>query len=168
MNRLATWGLVALVFAGLVFVAATAGSLPERVATHFAAGGAANGWMTRGGYTVFALALTAGLPLSVFLAVGVMPARFERFTNLPHRDYWLAPRQRERTIAWLRGFGARLGMAFALLAVGLHAAILEANARTPPRLNEPVFIAGLVMFVALVAAAVIVLQVKFRNVPQRR
>ncbi len=58
MTRLAGWLVVALVAAGVVFVAATAGQLPPTVATHFGAGGAANGWMSRGGYTVFALALT--------------------------------------------------------------------------------------------------------------
>ena len=92
MLRLSSWLLVALVLGGLAFVGMTATQLPPIVATHFGAGGVADGWMSRDGYTIFAMLLTLLLPLVVFASVGWLPYRFERFVNLPHRDVWLAPR----------------------------------------------------------------------------
>lgn len=168
MNRLAPALLAVLLMFGLAFVAITAGMLPPRVATHFAAGGAANGWMPRGGYVAFAVLFQLLLPLGLYFGVGWMPVRYDRFTNLPHRDYWLAPERRAETAAWLRGLGAAVGCAAALLAIGLHAAILDANTHQPPRLHEPTFIAGMVVFVGAVLAAVIVMHRKFHRVPRRR
>ena len=168
MLRLASWLLVALVLGGLAFVGMTATQLPPTVATHFGAGGVANGWMSRGGYTVFAMLLTLMLPLVVFASVGWLPYRFERFVNLPHRDAWLGAAHRAATLAWLRAFGVGLALLMALLAIGLHAAILAAHAQSPPRLDEPVFIAGLLVFVAAVVGAVIAMQMRFRRPPHRR
>jgi uncharacterized membrane protein len=163
MARLAGWLALALVLCGLAFIAVTAGELPAVVATHFGAGGRANGWMPRNGYLVFALVLQTLLPLSVYGGVAWLPRRFEGLLNLPHRDYWLAPARREATLAWLRGFGAWLAAAMALFAIGIHAAILAANARTPARLDEPAFIGGLVAFVAAIIGGVIAMSVRFRN-----
>jgi hypothetical protein len=168
MARLGTWLLVALVACGLAFIVMTAGALPPRVATHFGGGGGANGWMPREGYAWFALGFQLLLPAGLYFGIGWMPARFDRFTNLPHRDYWLAPARRASTLRWLRGFGAGMACAGSLLATGVHMAILDANARTPPRLDEPAFIAGMVAFVAVVIGSVIVMNVRFRSVPQRR
>ena len=168
MFRLASWLLVALVLGGLAFIGMTATQLPPIVATHFGAGGAANGWMSRDGYTTFALLLTVLLPLVVFASVGWLPYRFERFVNLPHRDVWLGPAHRAETLAWLRAFGVGFALLMALLAIGLHAAILAAHAQSPPQLHEPAFIAGLVAFVAAVVGAVIAMQMRFRRLPDRR
>jgi len=118
MLRLASWRLVALVLGGLAFVGMTATQLPPIVATHFGAGGVADGWMSRDGYTIFAMLLTVLLPLVVFASVGWLPYRCERFVNLPHRDVWLAPPHRAATLAWLRGFGVGLALLMALLAGG--------------------------------------------------
>ena len=168
MFRLASWLLVALVLGGLAFIGMTATQLPPIVATHIGAGGAANGWMSRDGYTTFALLLTVLLPLVVFASVGWLPYRFERFVNLPHRDVWLGPAHRAETLAWLRAFGVGFALLMALLAIGLHAAILAAHAQSPPQLHEPAFIAGLVAFVAAVVGAVIAMQMRFRRLPDRR
>ena len=168
MFRLASWLLVALVLGGLAFIGMTATQLPPIVATHFGAGGAANGWMSRDGYTTFALLLTVLLPLVVFASVGWLPYRFERFVNLPHRDVWLGPAHRAETLAWLRAFGVGFALLMALLAIGLHAAILAAHAQSPPQLHEPAFIAGLVAFVAVIVGAVIAMQTRFRRLPDRR
>lgn len=164
MARLASWLVAAVVLCGLAFVAATSGALPPRVATHFGHGGAANGWMTREGYTWFMLLFTLLLPLVIVVSVGFLPARFPRFINLPHREHWLAPRRRESTLAWLRGFGAAMGLATALFAIGVHALILDANTRTPARLDEPLFIGLLVALVVAIAAGGIALYAKFRRV----
>ncbi|MDH4182220.1 MAG: hypothetical protein OEV46_09420 [Betaproteobacteria bacterium] len=165
MARLASWLVVSVVLCGLAFVAATSGALPPRVATHFGHGGAANGWMTREGYTWFALGFSLLLPLAVMVSIGFLPARFPKFVNLPHRDHWLAPPRREATLAWLRGFGAAMGLASALFAIGVHALILDANSRAPARLDETAFFAVLAAFVLALVGGTIALYAKFRRIP---
>lgn len=165
MTRVATAVLAAVVLCGLGYIAVTAGQLPAVVATHFGGGGAANGWMSRDGYVVFQLLLMLLLPLTLYGGTAWLPRRFERFVNIPHRDYWLAPPQREATIAWLRAFGAGIAIAAGVFVIGLHALILAANANAPARLDEPTFIALLVVFVTSILGAVIGLQIKFRRAP---
>jgi len=168
MSRLASWLCVALALCGAAFVVATAGVLPERVATHFGRGGAADGWMTREAYTWTMALLQAGLPLLLYGALGHIPKRAERFVNLPHKDYWFAPERRAATAATLRGYGAAIGIATALLLAGAHAAVVGANATSPPRLDEPVAIGGLVVFAATLIAISVAMLRRFRRVPGRR
>jgi hypothetical protein len=121
--------------------------------------------MTREGYTWFAIAFTLLLPLVVMASIGFLPARFPKSVNLPHREHWLAPQRREATLAWLRGFGAAMGLATALFAIGVHALILDANSRAPARLDETAFFAALAALVLAMAAGGIALYAKFRRVP---
>jgi predicted Ser/Thr protein kinase len=127
------FGLFYAGFATLVFGTATL--LPERVASHFGAGGAANGWMTRSGY----LAFVAAMPLAIGLLfaglsglVRKMPARY---VNLPRKDYWLAPERRARTSVLLRGYMLALACLMTLFFGGLHVLTLDANRLQPPRLS---------------------------------
>jgi len=167
MTRLASWLLLGIVLAGAAFIAATSGALPPRVATHFGAGGAANGWMPRHGYTWTMTALQVVLPLVLFGALGQLPKRAERYVNLPHRDYWLAPERRAATVATLRGYGAAMGMVTALFLIAVHAAILDANSHAPPRLDVPMFIGGLAAFVVALVVVGASMFREFRRAPGR-
>ena len=66
--------------------------------------------------------------------------------NLPHRAYWLSPARRESTITRMSrrlwAFGTALFLF--LLAVGLLT--LKANLGDPVRLDEPVFLVALSLF----------------------
>lgn len=167
MTRLASWLLFGIVLAGAAFIAATSGALPPRVATHFGAGGAANGWMPRTGYTWTMLVVQTVLPLLLFCALRQLPKRAERYVNLPNRDYWLASGRRATTVATLRGYGAAMGIVTALLLIAVHAAILDANAKAPPRLDEPMFVGGLVAFVIAMLAISVSMFRRFRRAPGR-
>src|SRR6266700_2628152 len=73
-----------LYFGLLVSLAYSAGELPERVATHFDAGGQPNGWMSRHGHIIFILLLGLALPLLVagsFFCLRFFPGRG---INVPH------------------------------------------------------------------------------------
>jgi len=165
MGRLASWLCVALALCGAAFIVATAGALPERVATHFGRGGAADGWMTREAYTWTMALMQAGLPLLLLGALGNIPRRAERFVNLPHKDYWFAPERRAATAATLRGYGAAIGIATALLLAGAHAAVVDANAKSPPRLDEPVAIVALAVFATAMIVISVVMLRRFRRIP---
>ena len=140
--------LILSFMANLFLALVSASLLPERVAIHFAWGGAANGWASR----LDSVLLTLGLDTLLFLTFWLSPAWLRRtpinWVNLPNRAYWLSPERREATIARfserLWAFGTALFLF--LLAVGLLT--LEANRSDPVRLDEPLFLVALAFFLA--------------------
>ena len=91
------------------FVMLTSASLPPVVASHFVAGGAANGFTPRDIYVKLMLGLVIGLPLLTAL-MGITSRIPARFVNLPHRDYWLAPERVDETFAYLRSQGSHFAI----------------------------------------------------------
>ncbi len=146
------------------FIATTTGQLPDRVASHFAAGGLPNGWMTRDGYLAFMLAFAVLLPAIVVAGVAVVPHLSHRRIKIPHRDYWLAPERRAATFSSLASRACWLGCLIALFLAGLHYAILEANATVPPRLPADLFWTLLIALPAGIALWILMLYLRFRDV----
>lgn len=152
MTRAAPALFVALLAVATALLFANFGRLPDRVPTHFGAGGVPNGWMTRGGYTTFMLAFTVGLPVLMVAAIGVLPRFAPRLVNLPNRDHWLAPERRGDSLAFLGRHACLLGCLMVLLAMGVHWLIVRASRTSPPRLEEGPLLWMLAVFlVALVA-----------------
>jgi hypothetical protein len=141
----------ALSLAAIVLVVATSASLPPRVATHFGAGGQANGWMTREGYVAFMLAFAVVLPWLVFAAIALLP---RGWLNIPGGNREIAPANREAALALTRRFATGLAASMIVLSAAAHVAILAAHRRAPPQLDEGPFLAVVGVFVAgLVVAA---------------
>jgi len=147
------------------FIVATTGQLPDRVASHFGAGNLPNGWMTRDGYLAFMLAFAVLLPAIVVAGVGIVPLLSPRRINIPNRAYWLAPERRGATLATLAARACWLGALIAIFLAGVHYAILEANATTPPRLPADLFWTLLIAFAAGLALWIGTLYLRFRDVP---
>lgn len=115
-------------------VAFTAGSLPDNVASHFGADGAANGFSSRAGYT-------RGMVLLVVLVptfVGVLPGLLGRVAggalNLPNKAYWLAPERREQTLHFLATHGALFAALLAAFLTWVHWLVVQAHQVSPPTL----------------------------------
>ena len=92
--------------------------LPERMVTHWGAGGQPNGWADKGQffglYTGISLG-TIGMVVGMGFGIAAMPSSL---INIPHKDYWLAPERKAQTMASLRNLmleGANLTMAFLLI-----------------------------------------------------
>lgn len=134
-----------IVFAS-VFVIYTTGYLPDTVATHFDGNNRANGWMSRRGYRLFMIAFMIGVSTFVSFAVGTLPAKFPQWTNLPNRDYWLAPARREESLRYLNAHGKRLGCLIVMMMLGMHYVILKANHVQPPALPVETFSSILIGF----------------------
>ena len=75
MRRLFLPLFFALAIAVTATILATSGMLPERVASHFASGGAANGWMSREAYVLIVLAMATLLPLFIVAMMARLPRR---------------------------------------------------------------------------------------------
>ena len=154
MSRAVAFGVVAVILAAGAGVATTIGYLPDKVATHFGAGGRANGWMSRVEYAWMMTALVLAMPLAVWLVLAILPRRWPRLVNLPHRDYWLAPERREATLDRLAILGATIALACVALLVFMHVEIIDANRRVPASLDAQVAAVPLVVASAIVALVV--------------
>lgn len=140
-----------LLGAGAGFVLATSAELPESVATHFGTAGRPDAHMTRDGYRLYMLLMAVGFPLLLVGAIGWLPRRFPRYTNLPRRDYWMAPERREQALALLARHALWLGCAVVVFVSAMHWLLLRANENTPPQLPVGPFLLLLAGFLGVAA-----------------
>jgi uncharacterized membrane protein len=137
-NRL-IWLFGTVLALGAGFVQITSATLPEHVASHFGAGGQANGFMSRDGYRWFTLAFTVAFPVLIVALIGGLPRLLPGLTNLPNRDYWLAAERREETFDFLARHALWLGCGMVVFMCAIHWTIVQANALDPPRLGTTFF-----------------------------
>jgi hypothetical protein len=142
--------LVTLTLA-VAFIGLSSGSLPPVVASHFTAGGAADGFMPRDGYLSLMLGMTVGVPLLVTALSWTVRLFPVRLINLPDREYWLAPERAAQTVSYLANRGAILGTLVAAFMGFVHWLVLLANQRQPPHFPESLFLPGSLLFLALLA-----------------
>ena len=153
-----------LVVAGC-FVWLTSGDLPPVVASHFGVGGTANGFMGRGTYTTFMLAMVVAVPALIGFSgqlVRILPLQL---INLPNKQYWLAPQRRAATLESLFSLGVPLALALAVFLCFVHWLVVHANAVQPARLSESSLFAGLAVFGVAMALWLVILFRRFGRVP---
>ena len=130
--------------------------LPSRLASHFAASGMPNGWMTKTQFLITYIVIL----LPAFAIEFWVPRRIAKMPNaklnLPNKEYWLAPERRVETFAYFESFFAWYGCAFLFVVALAMGLAMRANLVTPPRLPAvPIVsvIAGFALYnVAAVAA----------------
>lgn len=154
--------LLLLVVLG-AFVWRTSQALPAVVASHFAAGGAANGYLPRGIYTMLVTALVVGAPLLLALVPAAAAGKGATGLNIPDREHWLAPERREATIAYIRVQGRWFAVAVAFFLAYVHWLVVQANALRPPMLSTTGIVAGLVVFFLALAVWLTLLFRRFRR-----
>ncbi len=139
--------------------------LPERVATHFDGAGNANGWMTRNGLFAFWSGLIGFLLFSFVATFAITSLVPDRWINLPHKDYWLAPERRQQTLDRVAVLGLGIGCAcMAFMAVTIRM-LLNANIDGTQRLDSN-FIWYALAFAALVIVSALRFTVRFYRVPK--
>lgn len=110
--------------------------LPARMASHFGASGAANGWMTKQAFFGIYAAMIVVCALVGFLA----PRKIEKSSpariNLPNKDHWLAPERREVTFAYFRASFAWYACALLVMLVLAMGMAIQANFSAPPRMES--------------------------------
>ena len=145
------------------FILLSVQSLPPVVASHFAAGGNANGFMPRNAYLGLMLFMALGVPF--LLALGHRLIRFvpPHLVNLPNRDYWLAPERTAETFAFLHNHGIYLSVLLAVFLCFIHWLVVRANQLQPPHFSPSLFVTGLVLFLVAVTVWIGLLLVHFHR-----
>jgi len=127
------------IFVGIILAAAAQSvfsfpQLPERMASHFGAAGAPNGWMTKEAFFgVYVLMIAVAAFVEFFPARSIARSSAARI-NLPHKEYWLAPERRAATNAYFVKFFAWYGCAVLLTEVLAMGLAIQANFNPPPRM----------------------------------
>ncbi|MEP7208120.1 MAG: DUF1648 domain-containing protein [Casimicrobiaceae bacterium] len=167
MVRVTLGIFIAAVCMSMAYVALSAASLPDPVATHFGVDGRANGWMSRQRYLTVWLAATCVFPCLVTGSIVLITRHAPRLVNIPHRDDWFAPARRKTTIDWLTRAGLWLGTIAASFLAGLHGVLLMANRAQPPRLPGFAFLGLTGVFVTVLLVWTAAYYGRFRRLPRK-
>ena len=165
MSQIARPLFALLLVIGAVVIGVTTDQLPAQIASHFAAGGAANGWMSRRGYLLFMLVFAVVIPLSIVFGMSLLPRVSDKAINLPNRDHWLGPAQREATFKFLTAHACWLGSLMIVFITGIHFLLIAANTTQPPHLPTQPFITLLVAFLVGIGIWAATLVRRFRRTP---
>jgi len=106
--------------------------LPLRVATHFGAGGQPDDWMDKSQATIMQCGLQAIMPL-FFVGIGwVIPLFPNSMINVPHREYWLAPERRARTLGKMKSMLGQFALCLSLFVTVIGHLTFRANVTNGP------------------------------------
>jgi uncharacterized membrane protein len=106
--------------------------LPIRVASHFSASGAVNGWSPKLSlFVLYWIVLIVAIVIStvVPLLVGVLPPSM---INLPNKDYWLSDEKRHETVQVFRTYFKWFGVMLMAMLVLVFEVVLQANLLSVP------------------------------------
>ncbi len=135
--------------------------LPDRMASHFAASGIPNGWMTKSQFFItYAFVLLPALVVEFWVSKRIKN-KPDAKVKLPNKEYWLAPERRAETFAYFDSFFAWFGCAFLLIEVFAMGLAIRANFDTPPQLPTGPIVSVLFGFILFSVVAVIAILRRF-------
>jgi uncharacterized membrane protein len=139
--------------------------LPDRLASHFNAYGAPNGWMAKQAFFIVyaVMILVAAIP-EFFVPYSIARTPNAR-VNLPNKDYWLAPAQRAGTMEYFEKSFAWFGCALLLLEVCAMGLAIQANFNSPPRLPAVPMLSLVVAFLVYTIVWVVLMMRRFSIIP---
>ena len=107
--------------------------LPEIMASHFNAGGQANGFMSKASFFALEGVIGAFLVCISLAMEKTLPLLPNSMINLPNKDYWLAPERRVDTFAAMGDSFKWMSIAVVALFVAINQIVFDANiAKTDP------------------------------------
>jgi uncharacterized membrane protein len=164
-------GLPKLIFgllaaAGLLYFSFLYPQLPDLMASHFNASGAATAWMPKFAFFILFPIITLAASVPVFLVPKSMAKLPNDKINLANKEYWLAPERRTETIQYvgmqMGWFGCAL---LALLFCGFYFAV-AANLGPAHTFDSGSFYIALGAFFAFIIFWMVRLLSHFARVPE--
>jgi hypothetical protein len=166
MRRTAYLILGILVIGAIALILKTSQQLPEQVATNFTGneGLASMRRLSRSYYQLMILGMILMTPLSLSYLCVVL-RRFPNRVNIPHRDYWFSPEQRQATLLFLDIHFCWLSCLVVGFITIVHWLIFQANLASPVRLETRYWLAEFVVFFGLGGLWAFQLFKRFRHIP---
>lgn len=140
--------------------------LPQWAAIHFGPGGAPDGWASNTVSTLIMLSIATLVFCALYFSPRLLTAVPRRWISLPNRDYWLKPAHQSQAVATFSRYMWQFGTALFLFMFFAGLLTLRANLSDPVKLDERLFLIGLVMFLAYTVYWTVSLLRAFR-VPRR-
>jgi hypothetical protein len=153
---------IAAYLANLMLSLASLAILPDRVAIHFGAGGAPDGWASSLTHTLLMLGVDTLVFGALYFAPRLISTVPGKWVNLPNRDFWLSPQRRPLALEKLQHHLWRFGTAVFLFLLVAGLLTIRANRADPVRLEEGLFLTALVIFLAYTLYWVVALVRAFR------
>jgi len=120
--------------------------LPPRVAIHFGFGGMADNWAPSYVNTLFFIGTNIFLFLCLYFTPRLVFMFPSKWINLPNKDYWLRLENKPRTVEIFSSFMWKFGTALFLFLFIVELLAIQANLSQPVKLNEKLFLSGLILF----------------------
>ena len=142
---------VLLVFLGFLQARNFTAAMPDVMATHFGASGAANGWQSKSQFFVLEFIL---LCVCLFISFGIpyiISKAPPSLINLPNKEFWLAPVRRDHTLAVFRIQMAWFACALLTFLIVVNQLVFNANQSVPRHLNGAQFTVAMLAFLTFVA-----------------
>lgn len=156
---------VLLAAVGLIYFSLLYPQLPDPMASHFNASGAATASMPKSGFFFLFAFVMVFASMPVFLVPWQIASRPGDKINLPNKEYWLAPERRGETIRYLGiqmgWFGCAL---LAMLLCGFYFAV-AANLKPGHNFDSNSFYVVLAVFMVFCFSLPVRLLSHFRNIP---
>ena len=159
--------LLALTAALLAQAARHYPKMPEHMASHFDASGAADGWMSKRAFFEFLAGLTAFLLLMFVGLAKFLPKVPDAWINLPRKSYWLAGERREGTLRFVSDWLLWQGCWMLAFTAVVHEWVYQANSSGSYHLDGRIWVA-IAAFVIWTLSWIGLLLAKFLRVPGTR
>jgi len=141
-------GLFILIFvANVVLSLVSLVLLPPRVAIHFGFGGVADNWAPSYVNTLFFIGTNVFLFFSIYLSPRLVFMFPSKWINFPNKDYWLRSENKARTVEMFSSFMWKFGTALFLFLFIVELLAIQANLSQPVKLDEKLFLSGLILFI---------------------
>jgi len=117
-----------------------AGSLPDKVISHYNLSGKPNGYSSREGFIIFQAIIGLIISLSFIIPYLIAGRLSDKNINLPNKEYWLAPERRAKTIDIQRIYFSLFGIISMIFIILLNMISFKSNTSENVNLGTEFFI----------------------------
>jgi uncharacterized membrane protein len=135
--------------------------LPETVPSHFGASGRPDAWSSKNFFVIFYLSVIAVISvlfLSLSFILSCMPVSL---INMPHKEFWLAPERKEKTLTFLSQYLLLFALFTVLLLFDIFNQSFQVALGKAQALTHP--LASILVYLSLILLWIICMFVKFGN-----
>ena len=136
--------------------------LPETAAIHFSLGGRPDDWTSKETHALLMLIVDGMVFLPLYFSSAVIDWVPARFISLPYKQYWLREENRVQAKRILSRMMDEFGLIMFGFLFGVSLLAIDANRSVPVRLNEPMLLGLLTVFLLFTLIWTIRLVLRFR------